>query len=605
MAAATQRRTYAVVRLIAVPQPPASSIVSMDWMTIVMVGSMKRIRIASTVVRRSERHVQPILIVVRENVRAKKEARLVRRFEGFMVANRSHDERCVAWIGARHLKPKTLLRSCIGRIARPMPKSPKPRCKKMLLYPRNERIEHRHFAVTVVFAILAIMSGCDSTTLSPDGNATVGPPEPTPNGDGDGIEPATVVLDDDGDGVVNSVDVCPTTPAGVATDAVGCSTTESGIPDMDQDGVSDENDTCGETPPGSTVNSEGCAESQRDTDGDGLTDDKDNCDGTPPQAIIDSNGCSIAGDECGNGIIEVGEQCDPPNGTSCSQVCRIIEIPPIVCGNSVIEPGETCDDGNTTPGDGCDATCRKEVLHNDHCTSPLVIGDGTTPFDSTGASTDGPEEPEQCAFSASAKIESDVWFCYESPCNGMVVASLCGSQFDTKMAVYAGCDCPSSLPIGCSDDDCGSGVFDSRVAFQAVAGQSYMIRVGGFEGEQGDGILNLSCGADSCSSNAGDCYSANDSPGCRDQECCVAICEVDAFCCDVAWDDFCSREASGVCTGNYAACGAGSGDCKTANGSPGCDTEECCSSVCGIDPFCCVGAWDEICASEAASPTCR
>ena len=31
-----------------------------------------------------------------------------------------------------------------------------------------------------------------------------------------------------------------------------------------------------------------------------------------------------------------------------------------ICGNTIVEPGETCDDGNTTPGDGCDASCQIE-----------------------------------------------------------------------------------------------------------------------------------------------------------------------------------------------------------------------------------------------------
>ena len=181
------------------------------------------------------------------------------------------------------------------------------------------------------------------------------------------------------------------------------------------------------------------------------------------------------------------------------------------------------------------------------------------------------------------------------------MASLCGSNFDTKMAVYAGCGCPSALPIGCSDDDCGVGVFDSRVAFQAVAGQSYMIRVGGFGGDQGDGTLTIRCGVDSCGPDAGDCFTANDGPGCDDQDCCSATCEVDAFCCDVVWDDFCSGEASGLCTGNFAACAAGAGSCDTANGSAGCETAECCNSVCRMDPFCCVDTWDDLCAGEAAS----
>jgi len=31
------------------------------------------------------------------------------------------------------------------------------------------------------------------------------------------------------------------------------------------------------------------------------------------------------------------------------------------CGNNVVEPGEECDDGNQTPGDGCSATCQTEA----------------------------------------------------------------------------------------------------------------------------------------------------------------------------------------------------------------------------------------------------
>jgi cysteine-rich repeat protein len=34
---------------------------------------------------------------------------------------------------------------------------------------------------------------------------------------------------------------------------------------------------------------------------------------------------------------------------------------PVICGDSVVGPGEQCDDGNTTGGDGCDASCQYEV----------------------------------------------------------------------------------------------------------------------------------------------------------------------------------------------------------------------------------------------------
>ncbi len=463
---------------------------------------------------------------------------------------------------------------------------------------------HRAHLACGLAAILAIVTGCATTLPPSDEKSNDPPPGPTDDGDDDLIAPAGVE-DSDGDGVIDDIDECGETPAGVDIDAVGCPITVPGTPDTDQDGVPDDGDQCSETPPDSVVNGDGCAEGQLDVDRDGVTDDQDVCPGTAPRTDVDETGCAIPEAECGNGIVDVGEQCDPPDGIICDGNCLVIAggpppPPPPVCGNGVVEAGEECDDGNGTAGDGCDPSCRTEGLENDNCASPLAIGDGETLFDNTGASTDGPEEPEACTFSDSAQVESDVWFCYSASCGGEAVASLCGSNFDTKMAVYAGCDCPSALPIGCSDDDCGVGVFDSRVAFQAVAGQFYMIRVGGFGGDQGDGTLTIRCGVDSCGPDAGDCFAANDGPGCGDQDCCSVTCEVDAFCCDVVWDDLCSSEASGLCTGNFAACAAGAGSCDAANGSAGCDTAECCNSVCRIDPFCCVDTWDDLCAGEAA-----
>jgi cysteine-rich repeat protein len=44
-----------------------------------------------------------------------------------------------------------------------------------------------------------------------------------------------------------------------------------------------------------------------------------------------------------------------PSGESC------VSCPAAACGDGVIDPGEECDDGNTTAGDGCDASCRIET----------------------------------------------------------------------------------------------------------------------------------------------------------------------------------------------------------------------------------------------------
>lgn len=55
----------------------------------------------------------------------------------------------------------------------------------------------------------------------------------------------------------------------------------------------------------------------------------------------------------------------------------------------------------------------------------------------------------------------------------------------------------------------------------------------------------------------------------------------------------CVTEGVPVCPNN-------SHDCCT-QGTPGCCDEECCNTVCGIDPFCCAVSWDAICVGEAQS----
>ena len=64
--------------------------------------------------------------------------------------------------------------------------------------------------------------------------------------------------------------------------------------------------------------------------------------------------------ECGNGVIEAGEECDDGNqmdGDGCDSNCTVGEV---LCGNSVLDPKETCDDGNDEADDGCNSQCVTE-----------------------------------------------------------------------------------------------------------------------------------------------------------------------------------------------------------------------------------------------------
>ena len=60
-------------------------------------------------------------------------------------------------------------------------------------------------------------------------------------------------------------------------------------------------------------------------------------------------------------------------------------------------------------------------------------------FDTTEATYDGPMD-QLCMWS------NNIWFCYTATCTGAATVSLCGSSFDSKVAVYPGC---TSTPTAC------------------------------------------------------------------------------------------------------------------------------------------------------------
>ncbi len=84
--------------------------------------------------------------------------------------------------------------------------------------------------------------------------------------------------------------------------------------------------------------------------GNGVVEPGEQCDGG---AGCDAN-CRLQG-VCGNGIIEGAEACD--GGPNCNAACELDGV----CGNGVVEGNEDCDDGNLLGGDGCNALCEAEL----------------------------------------------------------------------------------------------------------------------------------------------------------------------------------------------------------------------------------------------------
>ena len=71
----------------------------------------------------------------------------------------------------------------------------------------------------------------------------------------------------------------------------------------------------------------------------------------------------IAAGECGNGVLDRGEECDDGNDDPTDECHQCVAA---VCGNGRVEADEECDDGNPTDFDGC-TDCRV-----------AVCGDGVT-----------------------------------------------------------------------------------------------------------------------------------------------------------------------------------------------------------------------------------
>jgi hypothetical protein len=160
----------------------------------------------------------------------------------------------------------------------------------------------------------------------------------------------------------------------------------------------------------------------------------------------------------------------------------------------------------------------------------------------------------------------------------------------------AGDCCTANGGLGCNDEACceivcGLDPFCCQVAWDGACANEALVNCNGLCGEI--------CG----NPNAGNCCIANGGLGCNDVECCNTVCAADPFCCEVAWDGICASEAQALCPvlceGQGPCTNPDAGDCCTANGGIGCNDEECCNAVCAVDPFCCQVAWDGICASEA------
>jgi hypothetical protein len=103
----------------------------------------------------------------------------------------------------------------------------------------------------------------------------------------------------------------------------------------------------------------------------------------------------------------------------------------------------------------------------------------------------------------------------------------------------------------------------------------------------------------SCTNSEQDCYVENKVAFCSDFACCALVGTINPFCVDLqfgAWDIICADLANLFCDdGDRCLAPITNGGCFDIHPTPGCKNEDCCNIVGEIEPFCIQVTWDETC----------
>ncbi len=314
-------------------------------------------------------------------------------------------------------------------------------------------------------------------------------------------------------------------------------------------------------------------------------------------------GCGQCGDEpagCGNWYCEEGENC-----ATCPSDCG-------ACTGDCCQP-------NGTPGCKTAAIAECVCAQDDYCCTTdwddMCVGEvtefgcGQCASESCGDGICGWEEscvacPQDCgACSGDCCKGNGTPGCKDAAVSECVCAQdafCCQSEWDSICAQEVtnfGCgECGGAA--GCGDGQCGA--------------------------DESCDICPEDCG---WCAGSGDCCEANNTPGCDDGSVQNCVCELDDYCCDVAWDFTCASEVEsfgcgdciggtncgdgicapgetcGTCPGDCGPC-TGSGSCCEPHEGPGCENATIQACVCKKDSFCCEYTWDDVCVEEVTSFGC-
>lgn len=140
----------------------------------------------------------------------------------------------------------------------------------------------------------------------------------------------------------------------------------------------------------------------------------------------------------------------------------------------------------------CTANLSAQVLDGSTCSSAIPVECGLS---YSGSTVGVPNDTQVSGASVCATVGSggQMWYSYTATENGAVAVSTCGSSYDTRVHVYTG-TCGSLNCLAENDDYCA---LQSHVVFLVTAGETVLIRCGGFSSQEGQYTMAVACGAGS------------------------------------------------------------------------------------------------------------
>ena len=134
--------------------------------------------------------------------------------------------------------------------------------------------------------------------------------------------------------------------------------------------------------------------------------------------------------------------------------------------------------------------------NNDDCAGAISVSCGQTVTGTTVGFTDS--NPGTCGVGGDGNSPG-VWYTITGT-GDLITASLCGSGFDTQIAVYSG-SCGALSCVAGNDDFCG---LQSSVSWPSAAGTEYYIYIDGFGAASGSYTMSVTCSTPSGNDLCGD-----------------------------------------------------------------------------------------------------